>query len=193
MNKGYARVSTTEQNLERQIEALEKAGCEKKNIYQEKITGTHTNRPELQRMLSELEAGDVVIVKELTRVSRSTTDMLKLVNEIAEKGCDIKSLNEGWLDTTSPMGKFLLTVFAGMAQFENELRSQRCSEGRKVAMKKGVQFGRPRTGGKQLDFALELYKSGTMSIRKICENTGVAQATLMRRVKEYKIAEGIEL
>lgn len=191
MIRGYARVSTTDQNLDRQLEALKKAGCE--IIYQEKITGKHSERPELQRMLSELIQGDVVVVKELTRVSRSTADMLNLVKEITEKGCGVKSLNEGWLDTTSPMGTFLLTIFAGLSQFENELRSQRCNEGRVIAQKKGVKFGRPKTKNPQLVFALDLYSKKQMSIRQICAVTGVAQATLCRRIQELKNVEGVTI
>ncbi|AKA72040.1 recombinase family protein [Clostridium scatologenes] len=183
---GYARVSTIDQNLDRQIVALTEEGCEV--IYQEKVTGTKKDRPELQKMLSELQAGDIVVVKELTRVSRSTQDMLELVQQITDKGCYIKSLNESWLDTSSPAGELMLTIFAGMAQFERRLMLQRCEEGRAVAVAKGVKMGRPKTGGKPMDFAIELYKSQAMSIRKICENTGVAKATLCRRLKELGLS-----
>lgn len=184
MLRGYARVSTLDQNLDRQIQALEEAGCE--IIYQEKQSGTKVDRPELQRLLAELEAGDIVVVKELTRVSRSTSDMLDLVQKITDKGCYIKSLNESWLDTSSPAGELMLTIFAGMAQFERRLLLQRCAEGRAVAVSKGVKMGRPKTGGKQLEFAMELYKAQKMSIRNICEVTGVAKATLCRRIKDMK-------
>lgn len=102
MKRGYARVSTVDQNLDRQLQALEDAGCDV--IYSEKITGTRKDRPELQRLLADLHIGDTVIVKELTRVSRSTSDMLSLVQEITSKGCYIKSLNENWLDTSPPLG-----------------------------------------------------------------------------------------
>lgn len=187
MFKGYARVSTVDQNLDRQVQALQEAGCEK--IYQEKVTGTKIDRPELQKLLAELEAGDTVIVKELTRVSRSTSDMLNLVDQITKKGCHIKSLNESWLDTSSPAGELMLTIFAGMAQFERKLMLQRCAEGREIAVAKGVKMGRPKTGGKPMDFALELYKAQQMSVRRICEVTGVAKATLCRRIKELKEQE----
>ena len=183
--RGYARVSTVEQNLDRQLIALQEAGCD--FIYHEKLSGTKIDRPELQKLLSELQTGDVVIVKELTRVSRSTSDMLQLVQSITDKGCFVKSLNETWLDTTSPAGELMLTIFAGMAQFERKLMLQRCSEGRTVAMSKGVKMGRPKIGGSQLDFALSLYKAQEMSIRKICEATGVAKATLCRRIKELGV------
>jgi len=184
MKIGYARVSTVDQNLERQIEALKNEGCE--IIYKEKITGKTKDRPELQKMLSELQEGDIVIVKELTRVSRSTLDMLELVQEISDKGCFVKSLNESWLDTSSPSGKLMLTLFAGMAQFERELLLQRCAEGRAVAIKNGVPMGRPKKNTKPLEHAIELYKTNTMSIRKICEVTGVAKATLCRRLSEQR-------
>ena len=112
--------------------------------------------------------------------------MLDLVQQITDKGCFIKSLNEVWLDTSSPAGELMLTIFAGMAQFERKLLLQRCNEGREIAKSKGVQMGRPRKGGKQLEYAIELYKSKTMSVRDICQKTGVSKATLCRRVSEYK-------
>ena len=181
---GYARVSTVDQNLDRQVIALQEADCEK--IYEEKITGTKKDREELNRLLEELQEGDTVIVKELTRVSRSTSDMLNLVEQITKKGCHIKSLNESWLDTSSPAGELMLTIFAGLAQFERKLLLQRCNEGRAIAVAKGVKMGRPKTGGKQLEYAIELYKNKEMSIRKICEVTGVSKATLCRRIKELQ-------
>ena len=184
VKRGYARVSTVEQNLDRQLISLQEAGCD--FIYQEKITGTKIDRPELQRLLDDLVAGDIVVVKELTRVSRSTADMLHLVADITARGCFIKSLNETWLDTTSPAGELMLTIFAGMAQFERKLLLQRCNEGREVAKAKGVKMGRPKKGGSQLEFAMSLYKAQEMSVRKICEATGIAKATLCRRISEAK-------
>jgi DNA invertase Pin-like site-specific DNA recombinase len=183
MIRGYARVSTTEQNLDRQLLALKEAGCD--CVYQEKISGAKKdNRPELQRLLADLQVGDVVVVKELTRVSRSTSDMLELVAQITAKGCYIKSLNESWLDTSSLSGELMLTIFAGLAQFERKLMLQRCDEGREVAKAKGVQFGRPKKGGKPLEHAIQLYKGQTMSLNAICSVTGVSRATLCRRLKE---------
>lgn len=179
---GYCRVSADHQNLDRQIEALQEAGCE--IIYQEKITGTKMDRVELQKMLSELQAGDTVIVKELTRVSRSTRDMLELVAQITEKGCYIKSLNEAWLDTASPSGEFMLTVFSGLSQFERRLLLERCKEGRAMAIKRGVPMGRPKKNTKPIELAIELYKEKKMYVRKICEYTQVSKATLCRRLKE---------
>lgn len=181
---GYARVSTKDQHLDRQLKALKNVGCGV--IYQEKISGTMKSRPELDKMLADLKPGDIVVVQELTRVSRSTLDMLDLVKIITEKGCFIKSLNESWLDTSSPAGKLMLTIFAGMAEFERELMLQRCQEGREAAMEKGVKMGRTKQMDTKMEYALKLYEDKAMSIRKICEVTGVSKATLCRRISELK-------
>lgn len=185
---GYARVSTKDQNLDRQLIALEEAGCSA--IFQEKITGTKINRPELQKMLALLQTGDTVIVKELTRVSRSTSDMLLLVKMITDKGANIKSLNESWLDTGTISGKLMLTVMSGIAEFEKGIMLQRCNEGRAVAMAKGVKMGRTKLDTPQLKFAISLYKAQELSVRKICEATGVAKATFCRRLKELGLSGG---
>ena len=98
---GYARVSTDGQNLDRQIDALKAVGVDSRVLYQEKITGTKKDRPELQRMLKELNEGDVVIITDLTRISRSTKDLLDIIEKIKNKGSSIRSLKDTWLDTTS--------------------------------------------------------------------------------------------
>jgi DNA invertase Pin-like site-specific DNA recombinase len=99
---GYARVSTQEQNLDRQLDSLNSAGTEE--IIQEKTTGTKSDRPELNRLLDKLRKGDVILVSDLTRLSRSTKDLFSLVDQIERKGANIKSLKERWLDTTTPQG-----------------------------------------------------------------------------------------
>ena len=122
---GYARCSTADQNLDWQLDALKKNGCER--IYQEKVTGTKKERPELNRMLEALRDGDTVIVCELTRLSRSTKDLFELVERINGCGADVKSLKEAWLDTTTPHGKLLFTISAGISQFERDLTHERLS------------------------------------------------------------------
>ena len=108
---GYARVSKNDQNLDRQLDQLKQAGCNR--IYQEKMTGTKKERPELTRMMDSLREGDTIIVCELTRLSRSVKDLFELVERINEIGADIKSLKEPWLDTTTPHGRLLFSVFSG--------------------------------------------------------------------------------
>ena len=106
---GYARVSKKDQNLDRQLRALEEIGCE--YIYSEKISGVK-DRPELEKVLNLLSEGDVLIVAELTRVSRSTQDLISIVNRVTEAGATIKSIKDQWLDTTTAQGRLMLTIFA---------------------------------------------------------------------------------
>ncbi|WP_304972265.1 recombinase family protein, partial [Parabacteroides goldsteinii] len=120
---GYARVSTTVQNLDGQTDLLTQAGCER--IYSEKISGVKKERPQLDRMMDSLRSGDTVIITELTRLGRSVKELLSIIERIHEAGASIKSLRETWLDTTTPQGNLLLTIFAGLSQFERDLTRQR--------------------------------------------------------------------
>ncbi|HHD2789255.1 TPA: recombinase family protein, partial [Clostridium perfringens] len=123
---GYARVSTEEQSLNRQIDMLIDYGVDKRNIYQEKISGMKSNREQLDKMIDELQAGDTVIITDLTRISRSTKDLLNIIDRIKAKGASIKSIKDTWLDTSSdnPYNSFLLTVMSGLSQLERDLISQ---------------------------------------------------------------------
>ncbi len=181
---GYARVSTQEQNLDNQIEQLKKAGCEK--IFCEKITGTKKDRPELQKLLEHIRAGDTVIITELTRLSRSTKDLFQLVEIFEKKGANIKSLKESWMDTTTPQGKLMFTIFAGISQFERDLISQRTKEGLSTARARGRKGGRPPKSKKQIEMALKMYDSMDYSISEITGATGISKATLYRYIKKRK-------
>lgn len=180
---GYARVSTGDQNLDRQIDALIEYGIDKRNIYQEKITGTKKDREQLQKMISELQSGDTVIVSELTRLSRSTKDLFSIVEQIEGKGANIKSLKESWLDTTTAPGKLLFTIFAGISQFERDLISERTKEGLKSARARGRSGGRPKKSTKDIERAVKLYNSKQYTIKEIEEMTAVSKATLYRNLK----------
>ena len=178
---GYARVSTTEQNLDRQIDALVKAGVDVRNIYQEKITGTKKDRPELIKMLDMLRKDDVVIITDLTRISRSTKDLLDIVEKIKDKGASIKSLKDTWLDTTSdnPYNQFLLTVMSGLSQLERDLISQRTKEGLASAKARGRNGGRPSKQNEKRDVVKALANSG-MRIVDIVKETGLSRSTVNR-------------
>ena len=178
---GYARVSTTEQNLDRQIDALVKAGVDVRNIYQEKITGTKKDRPELIKMLDMLRKDDIVIITDLTRISRSTKDLLDIVEKIKDKGASIKSLKDTWLDTTSdnPYNQFLLTVMSGLSQLERDLISQRTKEGLASAKARGRHGGRPSKQNEKSDVVKALANSG-MRIVDIVEETGLSRSTVNR-------------
>ncbi len=131
MKIGYARVSTLDQHLDLQMQALKKAGC--KRIFREKVSGVSRQRPEFQRMLEQLRDGDTVIVWKLDRLARSTRDLLETMETIREVGARFQSLSEPWADTTTHAGKLIMTVFAGIAEFERDLIRERTK-------------GRPRRG-----------------------------------------------
>ncbi len=136
---GYARVSTEGQSLNRQIDMLVDYGVDKRNIYQEKISGVKVNREQLDKMIDELQEDDIVIITDLTRVSRSTKDLLNIIDRIKTRGASIKSIKDTWLDTSSdnPYNSFLLTVMSGLSQLERDLISQRTKEGLKSAKARG--------------------------------------------------------
>ena len=141
MKIGYKRVSTQNQKLDRQTDLLNEFGVER--IFEEKITGTKRERKELDKMLEQLRPNDIVVVTDLTRLSRSTKDLFEIVEIIESKGAGIKSLKESWLDTTTPQGKLLFTIFAGLSQFERDLTAQRTKEGLASAKARGKKLGRP--------------------------------------------------
>lgn len=138
---GYARVSTDDQCLDNQRTVLTSVGCQR--IYEEKISGTKRERPELTRLLDHLREDDVLITTRLDRLARSTRDLLEIAEILNDRGVGLRSLAEPWIDTTSPSGKMVLTVFAGIAEFERSLIVDRTRTGRVAAQKKGVRFGRP--------------------------------------------------
>ena len=140
MKIGYARVSTLEQNLDLQLQALKKAGCE--IIFQEKVSGVNWKRQEFQRMLDRPRKGDTLIVWKLNRLARSTRDLLTTMEMFRDTGVRFLSLSEPWADTTTHAGKMIMTVFAGIAEFERDLVRERTTAGWEAAMKRGVRFGR---------------------------------------------------
>ena len=142
MKIGYARVSTTDQNLANQIALLKDAGCE--DIFEEKISGARKRRPELEKLLGQIRKDDTLVVCKLDRLARSTHHLLEVVELLREKKATFYSLSEPWADTTSHAGKMIMTVFAGIAEFEKDLIRERTSAGRESAMKRGVRFGRPK-------------------------------------------------
>lgn len=178
MKIGYARVSTTDQNLELQLGALNQAGC--RRIYQEKISGAKRERPELQRLLDQLRPDDIVVVWKLDRLARSTKHLLELVELIKISEASFCSLSEPWADTSSHAGKMIMTVFAGIAEFERDLIRERTSAGRKAALTRGVRFGRPKKmNEEQRMLAPRLLQEGK-SINEIAKTFNVHNATIYR-------------
>ena len=180
---GYARVSTSEQNLDRQMDNLKEQGCER--IFQEKITGTKANRPILQQMLDTLRTGDTLIVDSFSRLSRSTKDLLEVVEELTHKGVNLISLKEK-LDTTTATGKLMLTMLSALSQFERDIIAERTKDGLKAARARGRMGGRPKVNEAAIRKALKLYDADKLSIKEISEATGISTSTINRRVAERK-------
>ena len=181
---GYARVSTQEQNLDRQIDGLKERGCQK--IFQEKITGTKADRPEFQKMLDALREGDTLVTDSFSRLSRSTKDLLALVDHLNAQGVNLVSIKEN-LDTTTATGKMMLTMLSALSQFERDLIAERTIDGLKAARARGRKGGRPKAGSeKAKEKAYILYDSNKMSNKEIANEVNVSTATLSRWIRERK-------
>jgi DNA invertase Pin-like site-specific DNA recombinase len=175
---GYARVSTDDQDLRGQVERLTTHGCAR--LFQEKISGAHADRPELRKLLEHVRSGDVIVVCRLDRLARSTRDLLGIAENLKKLGVGIKSLAEPWADTTSPAGVMVLTVFAGIAEFERALIRERTGSGRTAAMRRGVRFGRPsKRTDEKTTLALRLLGEGK-SVPQVAKTLGIHYATLYR-------------
>lgn len=175
---GYARVSTDDQDLTQQRTTLQAAGCLR--IYEEKVSGAKRDRPQLAQLIDQLRAGDVVTVTRLDRLARSTRDLLDLAERLQGAGAGLRSLAEPWADTTSPAGRMVLTVFAGIAEFERTLITERTSTGRVAARARGVRFGRPpKLTADQIALAQRLVDEGR-SPREAARLLTVHVSTLYR-------------
>jgi len=175
---GYGRVSSDGQSLAAQDAALRAAGCAK--TYAEKASGAKTDRAELAKVLARLDEGDVLVVTRLDRLARSTRDLLNTLDTVAKAGASFKSLADPWCDTTTPHGKLMLTILAGLAEFERHLIRARTGEGRKRAQEKGVRFGRPSALNphQQREAIARRDKGETLS--DIARSYGVSHTTIMR-------------
>lgn len=181
MKIGYARVSTENQNLERQIDALREYGVDE--LYTEKITGTKASRPELDKVRLRMREGDRVVVESLSRLGRSTRDLLNLLDEFDKKGVQLISLKES-IDTATPTGKLLVTVLSAISQFERDLIVQRTQEGLKAARARGRKGGRPKTDRRVVEKAIKLYQTNAYTAREIASLCGISVATLYRALAD---------
>ena len=182
MKLGYARVSTGDQNLDGQCRRLSAAGCER--LFEEKISGARRDRPQLEKLIEHLRKGDVLVVTRLDRLARSTSDLLRIAERLTEKNAGLQSLDEPWADTTSPSGRMVMTIFAGIAEFERTLILSRTTEGRMAAKARGVSFGRPKKlRPDQRELARELVRDGK-SISAVARTFDVHPATI------YRVIEG---
>lgn len=155
---GYARVSTTNQDLTLQIQALESFGCDK--IFSEKITGTKTERPQLKELLNQLRQGDLVVVWKLDRLARSTKQLIELVEKFNKEGIRLISTTQS-IDTETSLGRMFVSLLSMISEFEYNIRAERCREGMRVARERGIKGGRPKIITPEIIKKIEaLIKSG---------------------------------
>lgn len=190
MKVGYVRVSTAEQNTARQDTMMRQYGVEK--VFTDKMSGKSKDRPGLTDMMAFVREGDTVIVESISRFARSTKDLLDLVEKLREKNVEFVSMKES-IDTSTPQGKFMLTVWGAMAEMEREQILQRQAEGIAEAKKAGKYTGRKPIEVDEKLFAEQyrLWKNGETAPKFMCKKLGLSHATLYRKIKEYEIKIGI--
>lgn len=187
--RGYCRVSTSNQDIDKYIEQLKEYGVEESNIYKDIISGTKINREGLNNLLSDVNEGDTIIIPDMTRLGRSTIDLLNIVNEFKNKGVYLKSLKESWLDTTSdnPQSTLMLTMFSALAQYERDLISIRTRE--TLAHKKRLNGGkaingRPCKTNETKNIIVKMYNQGTWTIAEIQKATNTSRNTVYKYIRE---------
>lgn len=190
MNVGYVRVSTEEQNIARQEALMQQLGVEK--MFVDKMSGKDRNRPALEEMMKFVREGDTIIVESISRFARSTKDLLNLIEELKAKNVRFISKKET-IDTDTPQGKFMLTVFAALAELERDQIKQRQAEGIAIAKSQGKYTGRKPIKVDEKLFAEEyrLWKEGKTQPKYMMKRLGLKPATFYRKVKEYEMKHGI--
>ncbi len=183
---GYARVSTHEQTLDLQLDALKQAGCSDDKTYKDKISSAKEHRQQLEKALDQLRAGDTLVVWRLDRLGRSLQELITLVNGIHAKGAGFKSLTEN-MDTTTSGGKLVFHFFGALAEFERDIIRERTRAGLDAARARGRQGGRPKlesspTKRKKMEMAQALHADPSHSIEDICETLHISKSTLYRYV-----------
>lgn len=180
---GYARVSTKDQNLNLQLDALKNAGCQK--IFSEKISAAK-ERPELEKLMGFLQPGDTVIVWKLDRLARSLKDLIKLVSDFKEQSVSFISVQDK-IDTASAQGRLIFNIFASLAEFERDLIRERTVAGLDAARARGNKGGRPEGLSQQAEIkamaVYHLYQDNSLSISQITKETGVSVATLYKYIR----------
>jgi DNA invertase Pin-like site-specific DNA recombinase len=184
MKIGYARVSTQDQHLDLQMDALGRHGCEK--VFQDTTSGAKAKRPGLDEAFSYLREGDTLVVWRLDRLGRSLSDLIGVVNELEERGIGFKSLQEA-IDTTSSGGKLIFHIFSALAEFERNLIQERTKAGLEAARARGRYGGRPRSLSEQkINLLYQLYDTKSHSIAEICDLLSISKSTLYEYLKRRK-------
>ncbi|KMY52542.1 resolvase [Bacillus sp. FJAT-27231] len=181
---GYARVSTVDQSLDLQLDALNEFGCDE--IFKEKVSGAKDDREELKQALRMLRAGDKFVVYKLDRLARSTKRLIEIADELREKEVEFVSIQDK-IDTGTAAGKAMFGMLSVLAEFERDIIRERTMAGLKAARARGRKGGRPKVNQQKLNQAIALYHSKRMSVKEIQEATGVSAPTLYRALKKEQI------
>jgi len=186
MKLGYVRVSTKEQNEARQLEALRK--CDVEKFFEEKVSGKDTNRPELTALQHFAREGDTIYIESISRLARNTLDFLNLVEQFTSKGVHLVSLKEN-IDTSTPQGKFMLSVFAALSQLERDTIKQRQREGIDIALAEGRAYGRPRVAMDEKAFrkVYRQWKDKDITVVQAAKLLGVTRQVFYRRIEELEV------
>lgn len=188
---GYARVSTEDQRLDLQRDALIKAGVEPENIYEEHVSGAKSKRPELENALKALRPNDTLVVWRLDRLGRSLAELIKLLDRVKMKDSNFKSISES-IETETAVGRMLFHILAAVAQFERDLVSERTRAGLKAARARGRRGGRkPKMGPKQIELALKLLADPLLTHPEVAQMLQVSDATLYRSISRFKSENNI--
>ena len=183
---GYVRVSTAEQHLDRQFAALSEVEIAPENIFTDKQSGKDTARPGLKKLLATVKRGDTVIVESFSRFSRNTRDLLDLIDKLTKKGVYFISQKES-IDTTTPAGKLMLTMFAALYEFERETTLQRQAEGIKAARLRGVHLGRPpKRCPENFKETVRLWERGKIKFEEVLERTKLKKTTFYALLREHR-------
>lgn len=191
MKIGYARVSTQEQNLEMQLHALAKVGCEK--IFEEKVSGTKADRPELASMRTVLRKGDIVFIYKLDRLGRSLKHLLELASDFEKNGIGLVSLNDH-IDTTTAQGRLIFNIFASLSEFERDLIRERTKSGLEAARARGRKGGRRQGMSKEAEktamLAQTLYNEGKLGVNSIATDLNISKMTLYKYLRHRGVKIG---
>ena len=180
---GYARVSSIGQNLDSQVDALQKAGCSK--IFSDKMTGSRMDRPGWDQLMEYARPGDTLIVSELSRMTRSLMDLLTTVKMLEQRQINLVSLREN-IDTTTATGRCFLSMMGAIHQMERELRAERAATGRSSAKARGKTGGRPKTDPEKLENARILYENSDKTAAQVCEIAGVGRRKFFSYIAEKR-------
>ena len=181
---GYARVSTGQQDLQLQLDALKVAGVSKANLYTDKISGSKAARPGLDQCLSQLKPGDTLVVWRLDRLGRSVRHLIDVIEDLRQRGVGFKSLRDGAIDTTTASGKLIFHIFTALAEFERSLIQERTRAGLSVARARGRLGGRPPMSldDPRIQTAKRLHADRSMVVADICKTLQISRPTLYRWV-----------